>query len=371
MKKALLTTILAMSLQAPIQAQGLDMRVGQIKGTINETNKSYSCTGTLIGEDYLITSIDCLFEPKTGKQYDQLEFLPSRPNNLRKYSRGYINDAWIASDYEKHLKIYSQTPGKKSISFKTEGMLANNVAILKVDFPINNATLAEKLGSYGLTYLDSKLENLPITMISDVANKNSKVQKKQSCNASSDDSMYHHFNLDNCKSVMGGGGSPIIYTNSDDEKRVIGVLSMVLNRGDRAGIKTTIIHNEMRKDIEKITNNETTGIKYFKNYKFNTKNLAYLGIDNKCNEEVRVALRVKDLDNNWSTKGFYSVKANSTSSGSIPTDNGIYYFYAQSADGTKVWEGKDNYRTLYGTQYGFKKRKIYHKGDSNINLTCK
>jgi V8-like Glu-specific endopeptidase len=358
-------------LTTPVQAEELDPRVGEISGTMDGSNIRHNCTATLLKNDYLITAISCLYHPKTGEKYDQLEFFPPKTGKLDRYSRAFINEGWYAAGYGKHLQAHmGSTIGDDRFSTKSDGMIANDIAILKAEFPVGNRTLTNKLGSYGYAHLDTKISDFPINITSSNLYKNSKYQTKQSCEATSDTSMFHHLSL-NCNDNKGKTGSPVFYKTEDNRSLIFGIVSGSYGEKKQKNVlKTSVIHKSLNNEIDKITEGETANLKYFSNHKYDTKKRLYLGIQNDCKEEIQIALRYRDLENNWVTKGFYRLDPHTSINKKFPTNNWVFYYYAASTESNMEWEGTDNYRTLYGKQYGFTKQEVSRDGDLYFTITC-
>lgn len=74
---------------------------------------------------------------------------------------------------------------------------------------------------------------------------------------------------------------------------------------------------------------------------------------NNCDRKIQVAIRYKNLEGVWETRGYYDFEPNEE--GFIgKTTNRIYYYYAFSIDGKYTWGG-DEPKTIRGEQFGFKK----------------
>ena len=57
-------------------------------------------------------------------------------------------------------------------------------------------------------------------------------------------------------------------------------------------------------------------------------------LKNNCSEEIDVAIHFRGLDNNWVTKGWYTIKPYSTTRTNIKTKNKIVYFHADGYSGS-------------------------------------
>ena len=96
-----------------------------------------------------------------------------------------------------------------------------------------------------------------------------------------------------------------------------------------------------------------------------------INVKNKCYKEIEIAIRIKNLDGEWESKGWYTIKPYDEAY-VANTNNRIFYYYAESLDGKLKWKG-DEYKTVRGEQFGFKKKTIpesHGYGEYYINLTC-
>ncbi|NNJ72996.1 MAG: DUF1036 domain-containing protein, partial [Enterobacterales bacterium] len=97
--------------------------------------------------------------------------------------------------------------------------------------------------------------------------------------------------------------------------------------------------------------------------------LKQIEIDIKCYKRVWFALRYKDYNGNWVTDGFYDTNKDRRLTRTITSD--YYYYYAVSDDRRNSWSGDAGYYTLYGENYGFRKRNLNDESFKNtLSLTC-
>lgn len=96
------------------------------------------------------------------------------------------------------------------------------------------------------------------------------------------------------------------------------------------------------------------------------ENRKSFSITNKCGEKMWIAARYRDIDNDWVDDGFYEKEYGEKASFRVTSD--YFYFIAQSDN--HRWDGSDTYVTLYGEEYGMKKRAIGNVVHENINLNC-
>ena len=73
------------------------------------------------------------------------------------------------------------------------------------------------------------------------------------------------------------------------------------------------------------------------------RNYETVAFKNKCYKPIAIYVHYLDLNNNWITNGYYRLAPNQK--GNIfNTRNTIFYYYAQSMDGTLVWRGDYGFR---------------------------
>ncbi|MBD2453942.1 trypsin-like peptidase domain-containing protein [Nostoc sp. FACHB-87] len=103
--------------------------VGRIVGESN--SQTYTCTGTLIDEDIVLTNAHCVVDPKTGNVADRVAFLPNVVD-------GRYQDRAYAVQY------------LAGTHFQDQNAAANDWAVIKIDRP-----LGRKYGYLGWKSLPS------------------------------------------------------------------------------------------------------------------------------------------------------------------------------------------------------------------------
>lgn len=95
-----------------------------------------------------------------------------------------------------------------------------------------------------------------------------------------------------------------------------------------------------------------------------------LKFQNKCSKELQTLIRFKNYAGDWETKGWWILEPGETAYVE-DTKNSVFYFYAEATDGSKTWQGTDNFKTFKGKKYGFRKLNTSKGfGDWTTNLTC-
>ncbi len=94
---------------------------------------------------------------------------------------------------------------------------------------------------------------------------------------------------------------------------------------------------------------------------------------NKCSKPIYLAVHYLDLNDQWTTQGWYELAAGQASTVAY-SRNSIFQYYAEAKNGNYKWEGTDAYRTVRNdsTKYGFKTTKINMTkyGTWTQGLTC-
>lgn len=97
------------------------------------------------------------------------------------------------------------------------------------------------------------------------------------------------------------------------------------------------------------------------------ENYKSFSVNNECNENIWVGVRFRDLSNNWVNKAFYELSGGENAQ--FRTSSNYFYYIALNDD--RSWDGSDTVVTLYGDDYGMRKRSLEDYEHRNIDLTCK
>lgn len=102
-----------------------------------------------------------------------------------------------------------------------------------------------------------------------------------------------------------------------------------------------------------------------------SNNFYKLKLRNVCDKPVKVLIFFENLNGVWETKGWWNINQNETIYMEDSRKN-VYYFYAQSTDGSVTWNGSETYTTFGGKQYGLKKltKSTNDFGTWTTDMTC-
>ena len=99
--------------------------------------------------------------------------------------------------------------------------------------------------------------------------------------------------------------------------------------------------------------------------------------ENECEStSVRLAIRYKDLSDNWVTKCWWTFDPGrrgplATSGTTIETKNTLWYSYYEKIDGGIIWSGSDNTKTCKGRVLNMRKHnELDNNGNLNLKLRC-
>lgn len=94
---------------------------------------------------------------------------------------------------------------------------------------------------------------------------------------------------------------------------------------------------------------------------------------NKCSKPIYLAIHYLDLNDQWTTQGWFELTPGQASTVAY-SRNSIFQYYAEAKNANYRWEGTDAYRTVRNdsTKYGFKNVKINmtRYGTWTQGLTC-
>jgi uncharacterized membrane protein len=98
-----------------------------------------------------------------------------------------------------------------------------------------------------------------------------------------------------------------------------------------------------------------------------------LTVNNLCHKDIIVAVHYKDSRGRWSTTPFTTIRARTQKNAVVSSDNGIFYFYAETTTDSPVrWTGERNI-TVQGKTYPMQEIKRNLDRQRNrylLELTC-
>lgn len=104
----------------------------------------------------------------------------------------------------------------------------------------------------------------------------------------------------------------------------------------------------------------------------------YISFQNDCGTAIRVYVSHADGYRNWHAHGPFIIQAyegpirlEANGVTLTQTENHEFYFYAESLDGRRVWEGRDYTAILNGVTYRMRRASVEVDGGwLNARLTC-
>lgn len=104
----------------------------------------------------------------------------------------------------------------------------------------------------------------------------------------------------------------------------------------------------------------------------------FIAFENTCNFPVRVYISHADGYRNWHPHGPFVIQARegpirleANNVTLTQTENHELYFYAESLDGNRFWDGSDHTATYNGVNYRMRRANVEIEGGwLNARLTC-
>jgi len=376
--------------------------IGQLNMT-SHNGKHSTCSATLISQSHVLTAAHCVYDRDSRSFLKNIQFIPGRDGKIIPYGvygatdayipKAYPGSTWLNNNadiavlklsssigYELgHMGygIYQDLPesihssinehagylqqqnyGNKKAGAKAVTEYIENVHQQYPDYALSYFGYSgdKKSQVWGDTCLAWKLNNLSTEK---------HVQFQSFCDLQGGASGSGYTDKDNyIRGVVSWGQSSdsSAIRNSSGKKTGFfqGDVSQVSNVGAAiSGYSFNLIQQWVGGQY----GDDSLHYKFEKSY-----NYKRVTINNKCHDKVWIAMRLKDRNGDWVNQGFFETEPYSKVAVTI-TSNYFYYFAA--TDGMKrTWKGKDTYQTLYGEEFGFRRREASDKYESTINLTC-
>ncbi len=283
-------------------------RVGQLltKVFLDETRYRYSiCTATVIGRRYIITAAHCAFDEDGELLKDQFFYPGIRKENTSPNSKYRVNKVYMPQNY----RAGSVDP-------------ENDMAVMELDLDSMNAPAGSYVGTMGYWGNDD-FNNERVLTLGYPGDKRLSTQYFET-DCYSNIRSGKELTLD-CDVITGQSGSPIlIYHKGLKEHFVAGVIT--------SSGSYTNYGSHMNKEREKIIKQIIAGTYHPQNFteKWRTlsvrkSNLVKVFVKNTCSgQDLYVAYRYKNLDDEWSTEGFKVLKYGEDIE-FFNTRNGVYY----------------------------------------------
>ncbi len=375
---------------------------GQLVMTQRDGKKG-TCSATLISSRHLLTAAHCAYDQKTSSFMQKIEFIPARNGSYIPYGVYGVKTALIPRQYRTSgfgkgnadiAVLELATPLGDQLGYLGYGIYQGPPPVLNQEIKseiqqiVQNATGSRNQLLDRITRYFSKLHNQypqhSMQYFGYSNDTNSEMWGDKCFARKSDEISTTEYGQMQTFCDLQGGASGSGYT--DNNGYIRGVVSWAKSSEsseitDASGRGT----GNFQGNIEEVANvghaitrytfnligkwtsgtyGEETVVKRFSN----ALDIKRIVINNKCNQELYIALRYRNTDGNWVDDGYYPTPRYSEVVKGASSD--YFYYYAISKNGSIKWRGSDKYVTLYGEQIGMKKRDLGNNFDTKINLTC-
>ncbi|MDD0852125.1 trypsin-like serine protease [Halobacteriovorax sp. GB3] len=339
-------------------------KVGLLKMWNNNDSQFSTCTASIISKKHIVTAAHCIINHKTGKRYDNAVYFPRHIDaSTRSPSRIFIQEGHVLKTYTKELRkmLFNPNTTLRNIN---DTMIQNDIAILRAYSDFEQDDVGALYGWYGTKSAPDSLKNeelLDISISSYPGDKKDGTLWHENCYLKG---FYNNVGLTNCDVYPGASGSAItIKPEGKKYRQVIGVLSAESKTENKVALFTEEITNEI---LNIIRGEEHRNI-LFEKVNFKTKKSFHIYVQNKCHEDIKVAIRIQKEDETWATYERYNISKDERSTEIASSVNSIYYYYAKSQSSSMWWgDNVDGVRKKAFGEYRDFYRKQISRSNENV-----
>lgn len=339
-------------------------------------HRSY-CSASNVSKRYLITAAHCVVDIATGKVFDNVVYYPRHVHEkTRSPSRIFIKKGYLLKQYlNENKKLVFD--GNASLSAITKPMIENDIALLEAFSDAHQKHAGERYGWFGFQSVPDSVYSqdiLDVSMRSYPGDKEQGTLWYEDCYL-----MHNQGNIGkiSCDVWRGASGAAITMKKSDWKYAKVIAIASAENGKDKVN-QVTLLTRPFAEDILAIISRNANAGELFETAYFNTKRFYYFYVQNRCDKEIKVATRIQKPDGNWATYENYNIKKDQRTQSLPGSKNAIYYYFAQSQNGSDWWGDEVNgaKKVAFGENRWFYKKELpkdvgnVRWGDYYRQVTC-
>lgn len=304
-------------------------KVGRLLTVFHNTGKLGSCSGSIIGNEYILTSAHCLIDQETGNLAKHITFDPGAFNGEIDFdNREVATEFWILS--EEIARFIQQKKESRKRGIEDSG---TDLALVRFPARKNKESVGSRQGVLNFSFLPNEFQYPSfIYTLGYPGDKKENTLWETVCEV---DKIRSGIFPTDCDAIKGQSGSPVFEFGSFKEHGapVIGVLSAVSSRLT----VITPLTKEIVTQLSAIMRRPDQASPLFTKFKAERPTHGF-HIKNECSQNINVAVAYR-VGGDLHTEGWYTIEPGKEYE-LFRTDETSAFFMAQTRDGRHKWQGK-------------------------------